>query len=225
MNRQLLKHMAKLPFAPVVAAMFAVITVILILMTPGWLFERIVMASGLPSLIEAAQPPLGETARKLSAIAGGFGIFAFLWLTLGLFQTAISRNKPPKARGSRINAATPGTQASEIKRKRDPIFAERELGAPFMSDEAIAAAAAIAPSTAIEASPKPAPVIEPSKNEDEPLTLDRIVPATVVETNGLVGEMARLEAALERRAERGLSAKPLGAGDIASLRKALRGLS
>jgi hypothetical protein len=221
--------MAKVPFAPVVAAMFGIITVILILMTPGWLFERIIVASGLSSLIAAAQPPLGETARKLSAIAGGLGVFAFLWLTLGLLRAAIKRNAPPKARGSRIDAAIQATESAAIKRKRDPIFAERELGAPFMSDEAIAVAAVIAPAVEAQSIPMPAPepepIIEPSKNEEAPLVLDQIMPAPLVEANGLVDEMARLEAALERRAERGLSSKPLGAGDIASLRKALRGLS
>jgi hypothetical protein len=225
MNRRL-KSMAKLPFAPVVAAMFGVITLILIFMTPGWLFERMVVASGLPSLIAAAQPPLGETARKLSAIAGGLGVFASLWLALALLRAAIKRNAPPKARGSRIDAAIPVTESDIVKRKRDPIFAERELGAPFMSDEAIAVAATIAPAAPTVAEPEAVaePMVASSASKDEPLILDRIAPALAVEEKRLASELSRLEAALERRAERGLSAKPLGAGDIASLRNALRGL-
>ena len=153
MNRRL-KNLAKVPFAPVVAAMFGVITLVLILITPGWLFERMVVASGLPSLIAAAQPPLGETARKLSAIAGGLGVFSALWAGLALLRAVIKRNAPPKARGSRIDAAAPVVESPITKRKRDPIFAERELGAPFMSDEAIAVAATIAPPAAIVAEPK-----------------------------------------------------------------------
>jgi hypothetical protein len=225
MNRRL-KSIAKVPFAPVVAAMFGVITLILIFMTPGWLFERMVTASGLPSLIAAAQPPLGETARKLSAIAGGLGVFASLWLALALLRAAIKRNAPPKARGRRIDAAIPVAESNVLKRKRDPIFAERELGAPFMSDEAIAVAATIAPAAPTVAEPEAAaePMIAPSTNNEEPLILDRIAPAPVAQEKGLANELTRLETALERRAERGLSAKPLGAGDIASLRKALRGL-
>jgi hypothetical protein len=225
MNRRL-KSMAKVPFAPVVAAMFGVITLILIFMTPSWLFERMVVASGLPSLIAAAQPPLGETARKLSAIAGGLGVFASLWLALSLLRAAIKRNMPPKARGSRIDAAIPVAESNIIKRKREPIFAERELGAPFMSDEAIAVAANIAPAAPAVAEPAadPEPTITPSTSEQGPLSLDRIAPASVTQEKGLASELTRLEAALERRAERGLSTKPLGAGDIASLRNALRGL-
>jgi hypothetical protein len=185
-----------------------------------------VVASGLPSLIAAAQPPLGETARKLSAIAGGLGVFASLWLALALLRAAIKRNAPPKARGSRIDAAIPVAENNIVKRKRDPIFAERELGAPFMSDEAIAVAATIAPKSAAlaELEADPEPMIAPGTSNKEPLILDRIAPAPVAQEKGLASELTRLEAALERRAERGLSAKPLGAGDIASLRKALRGL-
>ena len=217
MNRRL-KSVARVPFAPVVAAMFGMITLILIFMTPGWLFERMVMASGLPSLIAAAQPPLGETARKLSAIAGGLGVFSALWAGLALLRAIVKRNAPPKARGSRIDPAVPIVESPIAKRNREPIFAERELGAPFMSDEAIASVARSA--TTIETEPEP-PVPE---SEQAPLLLDRIAPRPNQEKQKLSDELARLQSALDRRAAHGLSARPLGAGDIASLRKALRGL-
>jgi hypothetical protein len=226
MNRHL-KNLAKVPFAPVVAAMFGGITLILIYLTPGWLFERMVVASGLPSLIAAAQPPLGETARKLSAIAGGLGIFSALWAGLALLRAFIKRNAPPKARGSRIDAVAPILESPITKRKREPIFAERELGAPFMSDEAIAnvvespaviEVGSVAPTSA----PEPAPTSAPKA---APLLMDRIAPQQHEEKNVLGGELARLQTALDRRQARGLSARPLGAGDIASLRKALNRLN
>ena len=218
MNR-LLKRVARVPFAPVVAAMFGMISLILIFMTPGWLFERMVMASGLPSLIAAAQPPLGETARKLSAIAGGLSVFLALWAGLALLRFVIKRNAPPKARGSRIDAAVQIVESPITKRKREPIFAERELGAPFMSNEAIATVAQSAPTIGIE------PDTLATESEQAPLLLDRIAPRSNQEKPKLGGELARLQSALDRRAARGLSARPLGAGDIASLRKALRGLT
>jgi hypothetical protein len=224
MNRQL-KSVARVPFAPVVAAMFGIITLILIFMTPGWLFERLVVASGLPNLIPAAQPPLGETARKLSAIAGGLGVFAALWAALAVIRAFIKRNAPPKARGSRIDAAVPASDIQNpiTKRKREPIFAERELGAPFMSDEAIAHVSESAPvvQAAVEA-PAPEEVPEP---ETEPLVLNRIAPRPNENMPKLSDELDRLQSALDRRRAHGLSARPLGAGDIASLRNALRGLS
>lgn len=218
MNR-LLKSVARVPFAPVVAAMFGMIALILIFMTPGWLFERMVVASGLPSLIPAAQPPLGETARKLSAIAGGLGVFSVLWVGLALLRAIIKRNAPPKARGSRIDAAMPIVESQIAKRKREPIFAERELGAPFMSDEAIASVVQSAPTIETE----PEPLVPQSKQA--PLLLDRIAPRPNQEKQKLSDELARLQSALDRRSAHGVSARPLGAGDIASLRKALRGLS
>jgi hypothetical protein len=226
MNRRL-KSMAKVPFAPVVAAMFGVITLILIFMTPGWLFERLVVASGLPNLIAAAQPPLGETARKLSAIAGGLGVFGTLWAGLTLLRAFIKRNAPPKARGSRIDPAAPANeiQSPITKRKREPIFAERELGAPFMSDEAIASVTESVPVVQAEVE-EPAPQEIPTPTaEAPPLLLDRIAPRPSDDTPKLSDELDRLQSALDRRSTRGLSARPLGAGDITSLRNALRGLS
>lgn len=224
MNR-LLKRVARVPFAPVVAAMFGMITLILIFMTPGWLFERMVVASGLPSLIPAAQPPLGETARKLSAIAGGLGVFSTLWAGLALLRVIVKRNAPPKARGSRINAAVPIVESPIAKRNREPIFAERELGAPFMSDEAIANVISNSPVNDAEQDEQPVPeptVLEP---DQAPLLLDRIAPRPNEDKQELNDELARLQSALDRRTARGLSTRPLGAGDIASLRNALRGLS
>ncbi len=219
MNRRL-KNLARVPFAPVVAAMFGVITLILIFMTPGWLFGRMIAASGLPALVPAASPPLGETARRLSAIVGGLGVFGLLWAALSLLRAVVKRNAPPKARGSRIapvETSAVGTVPAPL-RKRDPIFAERELGAPFMSDEAIAGTTA---TKAPEEPEAPAAIPEP---EAAPLLLDRIVPARAEDSPTLGGQLTRLESALERRGKRGLSTKPLAAGDIASLRNALRGL-
>lgn len=222
MNRRL-ESIAKLPFAPVVAAMFGVIAFILILMTPGWLFEQAVVSIGLPSLIPAAQPPLGETARKLSAIAGGLGVFSSLWVVLTLLRALIKRNAPPKARGSRIDAAAPAIDSPVTKRKREPIFAERELGAPFMSDEAIAhVSESIIP---VEAEVPATPQVEASPIIDAaPPPLERILPRQEKAENSLSDELTRLQSALDHRTARGLSARPLATGDIASLRNALRGL-
>lgn len=224
MNR-LLKRVVRVPFAPVVAAMFGMITLILIFMTPGWLFERMVQASGLPSLIPAAQLPLGETARRLSAIAGGLGVFSALWAGLALLRAIVKRNAPPKARGSRIDAAAPIVESPIAKRSREPIFAERELGAPFMSDEAIASVVNGPPIDDAEQDEPQVPAPPVPEPDQAPLVLDRIAPRPNEDKQKLSDELARLQSALDRRAARGLSARPLGAGDIASLRKALRGLS
>jgi hypothetical protein len=218
MNRQL-KILAKLPFAPVVAAMFGTTAFILILMTPNWMLERIVVASGLPLLIAAAQPPLGQTALKLSAVVGGLGVFSALWAGLALLGKLIKRNAAPKARGSRIEAAQPPAESPLIKGKRKPIFAERELGAPFMSDEAIAHVAESQPIVQTNATPPP-------QSPEETLLLTHTIDPEQEEVgNALSDELTRLQSALDRRAARGLSARPLAGGDIATIRKALNVLN
>jgi hypothetical protein len=130
------KWIAKMPLAPVIAGMFGLIALTLIFMAPVWLLERLVSSAGLPALIPATQPPLGNTARSLCAIAGGLGVFVLLWALLSPLQTLVRKRRPQKAKGSRIGVATALPHVPAMK--RPPIFAERELGAPFMSDEAIA---------------------------------------------------------------------------------------
>ena len=232
MNKRL-NSVANIPFAPVVAAMFAAITAILILMTPPWLFERLIVASGLPELVPAAHPPLGETALTLCAIAGGFGVLTLLWAMLWLVGRFVKRNDRPKTRGRRIDPAAPAPPAvsptAAGTSRRAPIFAERELGAPFMSDEAIASVPTILPQHDSDAPRSVGPADDVAS---APPALDTPAPrAAVVATQTAtqppqtIGDaLTRLESALERRTKRGLSSKPLSTGDIASLRGTVRGL-
>lgn len=76
----MLKQIQRLPFAPVVALMFAGVAAILVLATPVWLLEHAVISLGLPDLLPASAPPLGGKARVLltALAAGGAGMFAFL---------------------------------------------------------------------------------------------------------------------------------------------------
>lgn len=76
----MLKQIQRLPFAPVVALMFAGVAAILVLATPIWLLEHAVITAGLPDVLPAAAPPLGTKARFLLVLlsAGGAAIVAFL---------------------------------------------------------------------------------------------------------------------------------------------------
>lgn len=49
---------------------------------PSGLFESLVSATGLPSVLAAARPPLGETARLAVVAAGGLVAFGLVWLLL-----------------------------------------------------------------------------------------------------------------------------------------------
>lgn len=135
-----LKGLPNVPFAPIAALLFGGVASILVFATPQWLFERGVVASGLPALVSAAQPPLGDTARLLSAGVVGLIVALVLWPVFALLVRGARRGRKrsgPKARGSRISpVAVPRTADGEASRA--PIFAQRDLGAPFMSPAAVA---------------------------------------------------------------------------------------
>lgn len=241
-----MKTSFKIPFAPVVAIAFGIVATVLVLMTPQWLFERGVIASGLPSLLAAAKPPLGSTARTLAAVFAGLAIALPLWAVLATLRKAVKRAVPAKARGSRIDAVP--AKAQNPIGQREPIFAQRDLGAPFMSHEAIAAQSsnavaaanpvvetsaiedavvvdASAPFIAPESAPAPAPDIEIPVAAEPVATVPPPAPVTLIENDdSIAGLMTRLDAAIARQSHNS-TARPLAIGDIASLRKALGALA
>ena len=239
-----MKTSFKIPFAPVVAIAFGIVATVLVLMTPQWLFERGVIASGLPSLLAAAKPPLGSTARTLAALFAGLAVALPLWAVLATLRKAVKRAVPLKARGSRIDAV-PAKVQNPIG-QREPIFAQRDLGAPFMSHEAIAAQSsnavaaanpvvetsaiedavvvdASAPFIALESAPTPD--IEIPVAAELVATVPPPAPVTLIENDdSIAGLMTRLDAAIARQSHNS-TARPLAIGDIASLRKALGALA
>ncbi len=235
---KVLRQIGHIRFAPVVAILFGIIFATLVLMTPPWLFERGVATSGLPTYLSAAQPPLGETARVLVAVCGGLAVATGLWAILTPISQLIKRRTPAKPRGQRIapvdvQAAAPSETVTR-RFHREPIFADRDLGAPFMSDEAIAPPVlapepVLAPvhTPAIETMP-----LEPRKAPAPPLAARRaaraaaaLAPVAERAAPDTVSKlMGRLDSALDRRAAHGVSGMPKTAGDITSLRKALAAL-
>ncbi len=139
-----LKKISKLPFAPVVAGLFALVAAALVMATPIWLLEDVVTRVGLDSVIAAAAPPLGMKAHALLGIAAAFGTGAALWVLLLPVARMLDRKKPKMARTA---ASTVPSQNEDVnvglsdepvlRGRRRPILAEQELGAPFMSDEAL----------------------------------------------------------------------------------------
>lgn len=129
---------ASLPFAPIIGGMFAGVAAILVGATPYWLFVRAIAAGGLPSVVPALNPPLGDTARlvamAVAALIAGLAAYAVALV----IEAAMRRSKSQvKARGAAISAATiDETSAAQNPMRRPPLFADSELGAPLMSDEA-----------------------------------------------------------------------------------------
>jgi hypothetical protein len=136
-----LKGIPNLPFAPIVAALFGLVSAILVFATPGWLLERAVGASGLSSAIAAAQPPLGDTARTLIAVVVGLAVGLVLWVILRVIEKQVhaarvgAKSRPVVAGVDTIAGSEPVSRRAS---GRAPIFAGQELGAPLMSDEALA---------------------------------------------------------------------------------------
>lgn len=239
-----LKSLNRVPFVPVTAALFALVAGILVLATPQWLFERGVVSAGLPNLIAAAAPPLGEKARILAALIAALATGGLLWSFLTPLRNIVKPKLVERARGARIEAASEASAASPVfEPNRRPIFAETDLGAPFMSDEAIAHArdelvldtplaepvdaagpaeveevdAPTAPESVApdEAEEVPAPIAaEPEQQEAQP------EPATKDDAGSIAALMGRLENALDRREQRTGSRAPFPE-DMTVLRKAL----
>lgn len=133
----ILKRVSKLPYAPVLATLFGGAAGILTLATPQWLFARAVVASGLPDLLPAARPPLGQTAQMLAAVAAALLVGAVLYTIVAAIEKSLGKGRKDrsgKARGSQIAPV----EAEEVfAGHRRPIFAETDLGAPLMSDQAM----------------------------------------------------------------------------------------
>jgi hypothetical protein len=198
----------RIPFAPVVAVLFGIAAAILMAAVPVWLFEKAVVASGLPNLIAAAAPPLGLIARLL-AIAAAFVSVAMLFRVL-LFP--ISRMIDGKAR-VRTPWRDAGYDADADQSRGDPlpprrpIFAPDELGAPLMSDEAIAVVQPVV-------APDPSAMVEEAPVQAEPIATE--MPRTVVfaptdKDNSITTLIRRLEEGLSRRASG--DPGPDGSGD------------
>ena len=227
----------RVPLAPVFALMFGSAIAIVIAATPQQMFESAVASSGLGSVLAVAQPPLGLKARLL-AVALGFALMAILvWLSVSAVQRLIAG---PVARASdgfddgfdeELELSAYADSLPPVDAPRRPIFADKELGAPFMSDAALATMAApLAPAMTQDVSKQedeapfvleePEPVAEPEDSLAEteailaPVLLDPVLaaplefaefdlPTGVEEAEALPGESAI--DALIRRLEAGLA--------------------
>jgi hypothetical protein len=148
-----LKGVPDLPFPPIVAGLYGIVSGFLVYSTPQWLFEHAVDMSGIAQFIPAATPPLGEKARLLCAGASVFAVALALWPALAMAQSVVRkmRKKPEvhvRARGIVIADSMDNSVVSHLTTPhevglpggvRAPIFADNELGAPLMSDEALVA--------------------------------------------------------------------------------------
>jgi hypothetical protein len=146
-----------LPLAPIAAAVIGLTVAAGVLLTPTSVLEALVMDSGAPALISAAEPPLGMTARIALALAGGIGAAILAWF--GLFVLLGSRTMSLRAeRPADVTEIVPVIRRADAHPDappRPPVLATRDLGTPFL--DVRAPASDIVP----EAMPEPEPVIRP----------------------------------------------------------------
>lgn len=76
----------KLPKVAVASAISGLIVAALILMTPNPWFEAFIVKTGLPSLISAAEPPLGARARIVFALVAALIVTTVAWIGLNIFM-------------------------------------------------------------------------------------------------------------------------------------------
>lgn len=122
------------------AALFGAAAAFLAFIAPDWRIESLVRATGVASVVPAAAPPLGETARLLVAALSGTLAFLAAWL----FLRALDRDLPvregyPAFRKADLHPDAP---------RRRPILAGEEFGAPddsFLLDRPAAEVMAPAP--------------------------------------------------------------------------------
>jgi hypothetical protein len=120
-----------LPIAPAIAAVAAALVALAFIAMPANVLEGMVVDSGIASLVTAAEPPLGLTARfAIAAIAAG-AIGGVLWFGLLLL---IGTRSVVLNRGT-IDADTPVVRRADAHPDappRRPVFANRDLGTPFL---------------------------------------------------------------------------------------------
>ena len=200
----LARRAQRIPFAPVVAVLFGVAAAILVAAVPQWLFESGVVASGLPTVLEAAAPPLGLVARILAIALAFGGVALLLWALLApltrLFEAKARARTPWRDAGYDSEA---GLSQTDLLPPRRPIFAPDELGAPLMSDEAIATVV---------------PFLEPEPALAAPVAVEELAPVVTppsTSENSISALIRRLEDGLARRAGNHTDPDGSGSGTMA----------
>ena len=123
------RHRLIVPLAPALGGALGLAVAAAIAVMPAAWLESLVMRSGLPAIIAAAEPPLGVTARVLLLLIAGGGVALFagtgLWLMFGArtvaFGPASADPDIPQIRRADSHPDAP---------PRPPVRAHRDLGAP-----------------------------------------------------------------------------------------------
>lgn len=123
----------KLPLAPLGGGMLGIVFALVVAAVPVATLESVVAAIGLPTVLPAAQAPLGPTARMVLAVIGGGGVFVACWGVLlaviggRAIRIPLGRSRMPRFRRADSHRDAP---------VRAPLLATRDLGTPFLDVKA-----------------------------------------------------------------------------------------
>lgn len=185
-----------------VAALAALAAIFVAFALPANLLAGMIGASGLPSLLPAAEPPLGLTARFAIGAAGALATFGLVILLLRLLdRSGLDTPRPARAAGPEEDAPKRRRRDSHPDAPvRRPISAARDLGEPAPPGRPREAA------PFWMAEPEPAAEIEPAAAALEEPAAD---PELAIEPASSLPElMERLERGLARRSGRPAASVP-----------------
>lgn len=127
-----------LPVASTAAVVVGLATAAAFALVQGAVLDRLVMASGLPAVIAAAEPPLGITARAVLITLGGGFMGLLVWFALSplVGGKRVTLHWPAGSRGDEGESDAPPVlrrgDAHPDAPPRAPLFAHRDLGTPFL---------------------------------------------------------------------------------------------
>ncbi len=165
------RRLSRLPLAVWCAIFLALVLGILVIAAPMWQLERGVLALGLDDVIPGAEPPLGRKARILPAALAAVGAaLAILVPYIVLRLVRPRKHARPFQPKPTAKPRAPQSGADESAGpSRRPIFADRELGAPLMSDAALNRASVFdTPAHEPAVTPQQAPFAEPASEWSVP---------------------------------------------------------
>lgn len=142
---------------------------------PQDLLSRAVVATGLPSILSAAQPPLGLTARVVIAVGAAAITFGFVFLLLRLLDRSGLSSAPqtedeedvlaPRVRRRDVHPDAPSRRPiSAVRDFGEPAPPEGHRAVPIWLDEAEPVAALVEPEPVaglVEPEPEPEPEYVP----------------------------------------------------------------
>ena len=119
------------PLAPAAALALAALSALMFLIMPIAVIEDMVVDSGVASFVTAAQPPLGATAHLAIAFMVALCVGAISWF--GLFL--LVGNRTVVVGGDAREDGVPVLRRADAHPDappRRPVFANRDLGTPFL---------------------------------------------------------------------------------------------